>query len=313
MSNSSANAGPRPAGTRGQAADAVRLESGHDRWPAGWREMNDPPQAVYVAGQIESLASPMLGIVGTRAATPRGLAVARGLAASLAALGWTIVSGLARGIDAAAHDGALQAGGRTVAVMGTGIDLTYPAAHHRLRERIQERGCVLTEYEAGQGPRPYHFPQRNRLLAGLVRGLIVIEAPARSGALTTAYLALDYAREVFAVPGPVDLESSRGCHRLLREGAHLVEGPQDVENLLGAPEPDPAAAPPAAGEHGPEPGSPAAWILERLDLEGVPRDRLRERWPGGEENWQRGLLQLELAGLIRRLPGGRLARTIWRP
>lgn len=303
----------RPAGARSAPADPLLLTPDHEDWPAGWREMNDPPESVYVTGGSPVLRTPMLGIVGTRAATPRGLALAGGLAAALAALGWTIVSGLARGIDAAAHRGALSAGGRSVAVMGTGIDLTYPASHHRLRGQLERNGCALTEFAAGVGPRKHHFPQRNRLLAGLVRGLIVVEAPARSGALTTALLALDYSREVFAVPGPVDLESSRGCHRLLREGAYLLEGPQDVENVLGRPAAAPDSAPPDPTASEPEAGSPAAWILERLDLEGVPRDRLRERWPGTEENWQRGLLQLELAGLIRRLPGGRLARTIWRP
>jgi len=301
----------RPAGTRPASGPSVRLTPHHPAWPAGWREMNDPPEQVFAAGEAAALSTPAIGVVGTRRATHRGLAVAHGLGAALAALGWTVVSGLARGIDAAAHRGALEVGGRSIGVMATGIDLTYPAAHRRLRSRLQERGCAVTEFEAGTGPRRFHFPRRNRLIAGLVRGLVVVEAPVRSGALLTAYLALDYDREVFAVPGPVDLDSSRGCHHLLREGAHLLEGPEDLERILGRPETcDPA---PGAVPSGPEPGSPAAWILDRLDLEGVPRDALRERWPGNEEGWQRGLLDLELSGLIRRLPGGRLARTIWRP
>ncbi len=299
----------RPAGTRPASSDSIRMTPAHDCWPAGWREMNDPPEQVYVAGDASVLTAPAVGIVGTRRATPRGLAVAHGLGAALAALGWTVVSGLARGIDGAAHRGALEVGGRSVGVMATGIDLTYPAAHRKLRAGLQNRGCVVTECELGTGPRRFQFPRRNRLIAGIVRGLIVVEAPIKSGALLTAYLALDYNREVFAVPGPVDLDTSRGCHRLLREGAHLLEGPQDLSRVLG--EVGPRL--PVTERAEPDPGSAAAWIHDRIDLEGVGRDVLRERWPGNEEGWQRGLLDLELAGLIRRLPGGRLARTIWRP
>lgn len=263
------------------------------------------------------LVNPMIGIVGTRRATVRGLAVARKIAADLSVLGWTIVSGLALGIDGAAHRGALEAGGCSVGVMATGCDHTYPAAHRRLREQLDERGCCLTEYPAGVGPRPYHFPRRNRLIAGLVQGLIVVEAPIRSGAMLTAYLALDYNREVFAVPGPVDLKTSHGCHKLLREGAQLVEGVADLTNVLGLPvvADDPVEGVKPGSLHKsssvPNQGSGARWILDRLDLEGVSRDRLRDRWPGNEDGWQEGMLALEMACLIRRLPGGRLARTIW--
>ena len=275
---------------------------------------------IQVTGNPKILNTPMIGIVGTRRATPRGLAVARGVAAELAGGGWTIVSGLARGIDGAAHHGALDVGGCSVGVMATGYDLTYPAVHGPLRGQLEVRGCCLTEFPPGTGPRKYHFPRRNRLIAALVKGLIVVEAPVRSGAMLTAYLALDYNREVFAVPGPVDYSTSTGCHQLLREGAQLLERADDLTRVLGAPsvgEGSVAASGnntecPAAAELGPDPGSPARWILERLDLEGTSRDELRARWPGNEDTWQKGLLELEMAGLIRRVPGGRLTRTIWR-
>lgn len=293
-------------------AAPVALAPDDPYWPALWRELTNPPAGVQVSGEPAVLGSPAVAIVGTRRATPRGLALARGLAARLALEGWTIVSGLAAGIDAAAHQGALHAGGLTVAVMATGIDLTYPWHHRALRSLIEAGGCCVTEFPGGTPPLKHHFPQRNRLIAGLVRGVIVVEAPRRSGALDTARRALDANREVFAVPGPVDLPSSRGCHALLKEGAHLVESAQDVVDVLGRPGPfSLAAALPWGRALQPAPGSSARWIFDRLDLEGVSRDDLRERWPGGEDTWQEGLLALEMADLIQRLPGGRLARRIW--
>ena len=200
--------------------------------------------------------------------------------------------------------------------MATGSDRMYPAAHGRLRARLEGNGCTLTEFSPGTPPLKHHFPRRNRLIAGLARGVIVVEAPLKSGAMLTAMLGLDYDREVFAVPGPVDLETSRGCHHLLREGAHLFESVADVTHVLGRPEGwresiEESVLGMKAEIPEPIPGSAARWIMDRLDLEGVSRDRLRERWPGSEEPWQEGLLALELAGLIRRLPGGRLARRIW--
>jgi DNA processing protein len=253
-----------------------------------------------------------VAVVGTRRATVRGLALARGLAAELAARGWLVVSGLALGIDGAAHRGALEAAGRTAAVMATGADLTYPASHRSLRGRIDRGGCCLTEFPPGTPPLRHHFPRRNRLIAGLAQAVVVVEAPRRSGALLTALLGLDYDREIFAVPGPVDLETSRGCHHLLREGAHLLEQADDLERVLGTPERPVGESGRAPGPvNGPVPGSAARWILDRLDLEGARRDDLRERWPGDERTWLEGLTALELAGLVRRLPGGRLARRSW--
>jgi len=278
-------------------------------WPELWREMADPPESVQFTGEPGGLAGPAVAIVGTRRATPRGVALARALSAALAARGWTIVSGLALGIDAAAHRGALDVGGITVGVMGTGIDLTYPAIHRGLRREIEARGCVVTEFPPGTGPRRFHFPRRNRLIAGLVRAVVVVEAPLRSGALSTASLALDYNRDVFAVPGPVDLETSRGCHLLLRQGAYLLETAEDLHAILAPPAAKARLKNPGAGDTNIEPA--ARWIFDRLDFDGVPAEELHCRWPGSEEEWSEGMLSLELNGMILRLPGGRLARRIW--
>jgi len=292
-----------------KAAPAV-LRRGGPGWPALLEQLHDPPVRLHVVGDAAVLGRPCIAVVGTRRATARGLAVARTLGAQLAARGWTVVSGLALGIDGAAHRGALDAGGATAAVMATGPDRTYPPAHGRLRTEIERAGCTVTECDPGTPPLRFAFPRRNRLIAGLCVGVVVVEAPARSGALITAQMAADDDREVFAVPGPVDLETSRGCHHLLREGAHLVEDAADVERVLGRPSAAPSRA--QADPRLPAPGSAARWILDRIDLEGTSRDALRTRWPGDEATWSEGLLALELAGLIRRLPAGRLARTIWR-
>lgn len=294
----------------------IRIEPGHPHWPRLWEQINDPPAEVRVRGNPAVLNEPAIAIVGTRRASARGLAVARALAAELAAHGWVIVSGLALGIDGEAHRGALSVQGRSVGVMATGSDLVYPSAHRTLKAGLETDGCTLTEFPPGTPPLKFHFPRRNRLIAGLARGVIVVEAPRKSGAMLTAMLAVDYNREVFAVPGPVDLETSRGCHHLLRQGAHLAESVRDIERVLGDPCPKVEKNNKQDADRGndipfPQDGSAARWIMDRLDLEGVSRDGLRQRWPGTEGIWQEGLLALELAGLIRRLPGGRLARRIW--
>jgi DNA processing protein len=280
-------------------------------WPALWRHIPDPPHQLYVQGDPVWLNRPALAIVGTRRPTNRGLAVAAGLGAALARLGWTIVSGLAHGIDGAAHQGALDAGGTSVAVMATGPDLVYPRAHVALHAAVIAHGCSVTEHSPGTAPLRHHFPVRNRLIAALCQGVIVVEAPLRSGAMHTARVAVEYDREVFAVPGPIDLETSRGCHRLLRDGAQLVESAADISRVLGLPDPGPAVPDLFGGALDPAPGSASRWILDRLELEGLRRDELRGRWPGTEGAWLEGLTALELAGLIRRLPGGRIARRIW--
>ena len=286
-----------------------RLRRNDAAWPSGWRELSDEPENVLVTGSPEHLIRPALALVGTRRATPRGLAVARRLANELVARGWTIVSGLALGIDGEAHRGALAGGGATVAVMATGPERTYPTGHRQLRRQIERQGCSVTEVEPGGGAGGrWIFPRRNRLIAALAAGVVVIEAPVHSGALGTARLAADLGRPVWAVPGPVDEPMSAGCHLLLRERASHWSGAADIDSALPPPHvEDPAAL----GPPRPLAGSAARWILDRLDLEGTALEDLRQRWPGNDAMWSEGLLALELAGLIRRLPGARLAPRIW--
>ncbi len=299
-------------------SDAVWTLTPHDpRWPELWRNIDVPPVRVRGTGDPSVLATPAIAVVGTRRPSPRGRAVAQRLARDLAAAGWTIVSGMALGIDAAAHEGALAGGGRTVAVMATGADRTYPARHVDLRRRIEADGCAVTEAEDGVAPLPFVFPRRNRLISGLALGVVVVEAPLRSGALQTAFHGLNQGREVFAVPGPVDDDGCRGCHHLLRQGAHLAEGARDVFDVLGRPRPLELGAqdPAGCGNGTPLPlaGSSARWIWDRLDLTGLRLSELRRSWAGKEVVWLEGLLALEMAGLIVRLPGGRVARRIWIP
>ncbi len=289
------------------------LRRGAAHWPHLWHEVDKPPDLIRGSGDPSVLRQPAVAIVGTRRASARGVAVARRLAADLSRAGWVIVSGLALGIDAAAHVGALEADGVTVAVMATGVDRTYPAGHVELRRRIERRGCVVTEAVDGTAPLPFLFPRRNRLVSGLARGVIVVEAPLRSGAMSTAYHGLNQGREIFAVPGPVDVDGCLGCHHLLKQGAHLVDRVSDVIEVLGYPSgnvPEPGE-PPAAML--PVSGSAARWIWDRLDLTGLRLSELRKHWAGTEDIWHEGLLALEMAGLIARLPGGGIARKIWIP
>ena len=289
----------------------IRIDKKSPHWPTRWLELHDAPTEALVTGDPAVLNTRTLAIVGTRSATPRGLAVARRLAGDLAARGWTIASGLALGIDAEAHAGALEAGGLTVAVMATGPERTYPSQHRALRAAIERGGCCVTESPVGGGVGGrWLFPRRNRLIAGLAEGVIVVEAPPRSGALSTATRALELNLQVWAVPGPVDASTSHGCHDLLRAGAHLCAGAADIDAHLAPPRLPPAFC---GGPLLPLPGSAARWIHDRLTLEGADLEDLRARWPGTDAMWSEGMLALELAGLIRRLPGGRAAPRLWRP
>ncbi len=197
-------------------------------YPAILREIEAPPAVLCLRGNRSIESARSLAIVGTRRASGYGRAVARRLASDLARLGLTVVSGLAHGIDTAAHRGALDAGSNTVAVLGSGLAHPYPAANHRLMEAIAASGTVLSEYPLRARPTKWSFPQRNRIISGLCRGVIVVEAPARSGALITARLALAQGREVFAVPGPITSTASLGTNQLIKDGATLVETAQDV-------------------------------------------------------------------------------------
>ena len=209
------------------------LTESHEHYPRMLREIHDPPGVLFVRGSLKAEDALAIGIVGTRHGTQYGLRQAERLAGSLARAGLTVVSGLARGIDAAAHRGALSAGGRTLAVLASGVLNIYPPEHDKLAGEVAARGALLSESPAHAQPLGGTFPQRNRLISGLALGVIVVEAAERSGALITARPAMEQGREVFAVPGRVDGRTARGCHRLIRDGAKLVESADDVLEELG--------------------------------------------------------------------------------
>jgi DNA processing protein len=203
-------------------------------YPALLRSLVDAPVAIYCVGNPEILALPQLAIVGSRNPTNTGRDTAAAFAHHMAGVGLSIVSGLANGIDAAAHQGALSASGHTVAICGTGLDQIYPPSNRKLATDIAASGLLLSEYPVGTPPRRYHFPQRNRLISGMSVGTLVVEAARRSGSLITARQAIEQGREVFAVPGSIHNPLARGCHQLLREGAKLVESAEDILTELGA-------------------------------------------------------------------------------
>ncbi|VFR86404.1 Rossmann fold nucleotide-binding protein Smf possibly involved in DNA uptake [plant metagenome] len=283
-------------------------------YPAMLRTLPDPPLVLYARGELARLQSDGMAIVGARNATPAGLANAQAFARHLAGAGWCIVSGLARGIDAAAHTGALEAGadgGSTVAVLGTGIDLCYPAAHRKLANAIAAQGVLLTELPLGTEPLPHHFPRRNRLVAGLARGVLVVEAARQSGSLGTARLAAEGGREVFALPGSIHSPLSRGCHALIRQGAKLVEVAQDITEELGPPKGGRTRWAAHGPDGTPEPAPLSAAVhplLTAMGYEPVHPDTLALRTSRSAASLHADLLALELEGAVLRLPGGRFQR-----
>ncbi len=197
-------------------------------YPSAMLTMHDPPPLLYVSGQLECLHAPGIAIVGSRNATPQGLDDAARFARELAGSGHAVVSGLALGVDCAAHRGALEVGGVTVAVVGTGADIVYPTKHRALASEIASHGALVSEWPLGTPAKPSHFPQRNRLIAAMTQGVLVVEAALRSGSLITARLANEMGRDVFAIPGSIHAPLSRGCHQLIKDGAMLTETPDDV-------------------------------------------------------------------------------------
>lgn len=299
----------------GDRSDAPRqvLTIADPGYPPALLQTADPPLLLYVHGGASRLAGPMLAIVGSRHPTAQGADNARAFADALAARGWTIVSGLAAGIDAAAHEGALRAGpggAGTVAVVGTGPDRVYPPAHRALAHRIVRQGAIVSEFAPGTPALAEHFPQRNRIIAGLAAGTLVAEAAVRSGSLITARLAAEAGREVFAIPGSIHSPQSRGCHALLKQGAKLVETAEDVaEELRGAVagSPGPAGAPQRSLPLAPEPAGAAARedpLLEAMGHDPVTLDALLARTGDTVDRLSARLLDLELDGCIARLPGG---------
>jgi DNA processing protein len=270
-------------------------------------ETADPPLLLYAQGHLELMRAPSIAVVGSRNPTAQGSDNSRDFAAHLSRAGLTIVSGLALGIDGAAHDGALSAGGRTIAVMGTGADRIYPARHRTLAHRIAAEGLLLTEFEIGTPPLPENFPQRNRIIAGLTRGTLVVEAALPSGSLSTAHAALEAGREVFAIPGSIHSPQSRGCHALIKQGAKLIESAEDVLSELrwnkGAGR-DVGTAPTVGGPDDTAFGA----LLQALGHEPATLDALGARTGMGAAEMNAQLLELELEGRVARLPGGLFQR-----
>jgi DNA processing protein len=258
----------------------------------------DPPIVLWADGDRTAVVAPMVALVGSRRATPAGLAAARRLAGDLARAGVVVVSGLAYGIDAAAHEGALDAGGRTVAVLGSGIDVVYPRLHEGLAERVRRSGCLVSELPPGAPPHPRHFPLRNRIISGLSLAVVVVEAAERSGSLITARLALEQGREVLAVPGPVVSGCHRGCHALIKDGAGLVETAGDVLAALGL------TAPPVAADSNPR-ADLAGWMRAG---EPVSLDELASRAGRTPAEALAELGVLEIDGVVARTGVGLFVR-----
>jgi DNA processing protein len=284
-------------------ARAKLLPLGSPGYPWRLAQLGDPAAVLWVIGQVEALAAPGVAMVGARAASAYGLRTAERLAAELAAAGLVIVSGLARGIDAAAHRGALAAGGRTVAVQACGPDRVYPQAHRRLAQRIAVRGALMGELPPGAPPLPAHFPLRNRLISGLCRALIVVEARERSGSLVSARHALAQGADVFAVPGPIDAPTSLGPNRLLRDGAWPVLEAADVLEVLGGWQSAPAA------RSGSAPGPGTGDLLATLARGAASLDELATALARPPESLSPELLELELEGRIARDRDGRFRRV----
>jgi DNA processing protein len=292
---------------RSSVANAARLgqavlSSRAEPYPDRLRHIPDPPIILWVRGRADLLAEPAVAIVGSRSATPAGLAIAARLGRELADAGLVVVSGMARGIDGAAHRGAIESGGRTVAVLGCGADIVYPRQHQNLAQQIVERGAIVSELPPGTPPRAWHFPLRNRIISGLARAVVVVEASEKSGSLITAKAALEQGRDVLAVPGNVLSERHRGCHALIKDGARLVETVDDVLDELRWPRTF-VQAPPV--------NSLQLSELEERMAAGEPYsvDELAEATGRAASELLAELGALEIVGRVSRLPGSVFVRT----
>ena len=271
------------------------------RYPAALLTLTDAPPVLWAVGRLDSLQAPAVAVVGSRAPTPAGRQVALALGRDLAAAGLVVVSGLARGIDGAAHEGALSAG-LTTAVLGCGVDRPYPPEHRRLAERVAQSGVVLSEFPPATAPHAHHFPLRNRLISGLAAAVVVVEAADRSGSLITARWALEQGRDVLAVPGSVLSGRSRGCHALIRDGAALVESAEDVLAELGR-------VAPTAGRDAPaHPGASDPVLAAMPPGEAMSLDVLMAETGLSAPRVLERLLEAELAGAVERTGAGRFCR-----
>jgi len=289
---------------RSADAGATIVSYASPSYPTRLKAIADPPPFLYVKGELASSDERAVAIVGTRAASEYGLGLTRDLGRGLAALGFTIVSGMARGIDGAAHEAALEAGGRTIAVLGSGVDVIYPREHEKLYQRISERGAVISEFPIATPPLAFNFPARNRIISGLALGVVVVEATEKSGSLITAAQALEQGREVFAVPGAAGSSRSRGPHRLIRQGAKLVERVEDVieeiapqlATRFAAVEKAAPVVPPDLSAEGKQifalVSDAPRHIDEVIEQSGMTPGKVSEI-----------LLDLEIRGLLKQLPG----------
>lgn len=278
------------------------------RYPARLREIAHAPPALFFRGDPDLLGLPQIAVVGSRNATPQGLEIAENFSAELARRGLAVTSGMALGVDAAAHRGALAADGHTLAICATGLDRVYPARHRALAEAIDARGLLVSEFAPGTAPRPEHFPRRNRIIAGLSLGVLVVEAAHESGSLITARLAAEQGREVFAIPGSIHNVMARGCHRLIRQGAKLVETVDDILEEIGHQVGEwlrravPQDTPRAVTVHRHQA------ILDALGDQPRAPDELVGLLGVGIETISAALLELEIEGRIASAAGGRVMR-----
>ena len=291
---------PRSTGCAIRGHDLVAWDDSD--YPRALLEIGDPPPVFYCIGRRELLARPAFAIVGSRNATPQGCADAEAFAAALSSAGFTIVSGLALGIDAAAHRGGLAQAGSSIAVVGTGPDRVYPARNRELAHDLASRGLVVSEFAVGTPPLKQNFPRRNRLVSGLARGVLVVEATLSSGSLITARLAGEQGREVFALPGSIHSPFSKGPHKLIREGAKLVETAQDILDELGVPAPTSPArvAPGTQGTH----DAAARAVIDALGYDPADVDTLVARTRLSAAAVAAALTALELDRRVTALAGG---------
>ncbi len=280
-----------------------------NRYPPLLRRLPDAPPVLYVLGTVETNDERAIAVVGTRKPSDYGRRTAHHIATELAAAGFTVVSGLAEGIDTAAHKGALDANGRTFAVLGCGLDVLYPRSNKELARRIVEQGALLTEFPLGTRPQAWHFPQRNRIISGMSLAVIIVEAPANSGALITADWAAEQGREVFVVPGPVDQPSFEGNHRLLREGARLFTSVAQVLEELGVtPVPLPRGTP--RGQRPlPDLSPPETKVWSVLTNDWRHADDIIRESQLSTSDALSALTLLELKGLAERADGNRFRRS----
>ena len=271
-------------------------------YPQALLQIPDPPPVLYVKGRVDLLNGRILAVVGSRNATRQGLEHAENFARALSDAGLTIASGLAVGIDSAAHRGGLAGKASSIAVVGTGLDTVYPARNHELAHELAAKGCLISEFPLGTPPLAANFPRRNRLISGLARGCLVVEAAVASGSLITARLANEQGKEVFAIPGSIHSPLSKGCHALIREGAKLVETAEDVLEELGMR--TSARKPPSAAQ----PAEESDPVLEALGYDACDIDTLAARTGVSAQEIAVRLTQWEIDGLVESLPGGRYQR-----